>query len=418
MSGRGSLVFGAILSKHITAAIDSVVQAAGVIASGDLAHRIPVRRTKDELNLLASSFNEMAEQLEGKIRELTESEKKYSTVVENANDGIVIFKDQMFVFANEAFCKIIGYSLDELIGMNYLSIASTGSADLLRDRHLKRLQGEEVPGITEGEFISKNGDIRYLEVNAGLIDYSNQQAVLVVFRDITERKEYETSLKRLSEKVFTAQEKERKRISQELHDEVGQALSVMNISTELLQRNNNLSLTDQQKRLEDLKKLIEKTLDDIHRISYNLRPYLLDNFGLVSALRWYTKDYSERTGIEIGLQIEGDWGELPRALETVIYRVIQEALTNVSKHAEASRVFISVSYYPASIEIEIEDNGKGFEVDKDLRKGMLLKGGLGLFGIKERVAAFGGVFSITSKKGSGTMISIQIPTQYVTIEDN
>lgn len=410
LSIGGSFAFGAFLANHITSALDGVVRAAQVISRGDLSHRVPHTGTKDEVAFLAHSFNEMAHQLEGKIRELTESEKKYSTLVENADDGIIIIQNEIFVFANRAFCKIMGYGLDEVIGMHYLSIASPDSVSLLRERHVKRLRGEEVEGITEGDFIDKNGETWHLEVNAALIEYENQKAVLVIFRDISERKEYETSLKKLSERVMKVQEKERKRISLELHDEIGQALSAMSISLELLQRDGNVSATEYNQKLDDVKKLVEKTVDDVHRISYNLRPYLLDNFGLVSALRWYTENYAKRSGTEVALQVEGEWEKLPPVLETAIYRVVQEALTNVSKHAKASRVFISISYCPASIAIQIEDNGCGFEVEKQVRKGVLIQGGLGLFGITERVSAFGGTFSIGSKKGAGTRLSIRVPT--------
>ncbi|MGD0229727.1 MAG: PAS domain S-box protein [Syntrophorhabdales bacterium] len=406
----GSLGFGIALSNHIVSGLKGVVRAARIISTGDFSHRVPRKNRNDELGFLADSFNQMAKKLEENICELKESEEKYSTLVENASDGIGIIQDERYVFANRAFMRIMGYSAEEVQGMHYLAIAAPESADHLRERHVRRLAGEDVPGITEAKFIAKNGEIRYSEVNTGMIEYRNQRAALVIFRDITERKEHETSLKKLSEQVFRAQEEERKRISRELHDEIGQVLAALNISTELLQKDDGLAGENHQKKLEDMKKLIEKGIDEVHRISYNLRPYVLDNFGLVSALRWYVKTFARVNGIEASLQIEGEWEKLEPAVETMIYRVIQEALTNVSKHAQAGRAFVCLSRDLEGIRITIEDNGIGFEVEGDGKRGALVRGGLGLFGIGERVSTLGGDFSISSKPGSGTRLLIEIPS--------
>jgi signal transduction histidine kinase len=215
-------------------------------------------------------------------------------------------------------------------------------------------------------------------------------------------------LKKLSSQVLKTQEEERRRISRELHDEIGQALSAMNISIEILLRN-GVQHDFREKRLRDVKNLIEKSMDDVHRITYDLRPYHLDNFGLVPAVRSYAETFAERTGVEVALQTEGEWSKIDPAVETAVYRVIQEALTNISKYAEARRAFVSMTRVPESMEIIIEDNGKGFSTEPEKKKGSLIKGGLGLFGIGERVSGVGGTFSITSTLGVGTRLVITIP---------
>jgi len=158
-----------------------------------------------------------------------------------------------------------------------------------------------------------------------------------------------------------------------------------------------------------VKTLIEKSIDDVHRITYDLRPYHLDNFGLAAAVRSYADTFAERTGIEVVLQTEGEWPKVDPVVETAVYRVIQEALTNISKYAEAKRAFISLTRLPESMEIVIEDNGKGFSTEPEKKKGGLVKGGLGLFGIGERVSGVGGSFSITSTLGVGTRLIVKIP---------
>jgi len=304
--------------------------------------------------------------------------------------------------------RIMGYTKEELIGTDYLHIVAPESVELLRERHTKRLLGLDVPTITEARFIDRYGEGHYFEVNAGLVERSDGKAVLVILRDIMESKEYETSLKKLSRQVLKTQEEERRRISRELHDEIGQALSAMNISIEILLRN-GVQLDFREKRLRDVKNLIEKSIDDVHRITYDLRPYHLDNFGLVPAVRSYAETFAERTGVEVALQTEGEWSKLDPAVETAVYRVIQEALTNISKYAEAKRAFVSMTRVPESMEIIIEDNGKGFSTEPEKKKGSLMKGGLGLFGIGERVSGVGGSFSITSTLGVGTRLVIRIP---------
>jgi PAS domain S-box-containing protein len=404
-----TILLGLIFLRHVAVGVDRIARAVRLASSGDLSYRLPDRGNGGGLALLADAFNGMAEKLEKKIRELEVSEEKYSTLVENANDGIVIIEDQKYVFANRAFAKIMGYSKDELVGMDYLKIVAPESVEPLKERHMRRLQGFDVPTITEATFVDRNGQARYFEVNASLIGHDDRKAVLVIFRDVTDNKEYERNLKRLSEQVLRTQEEERKRISRELHDEIGQALAAMSISVDVLLHDDGRVDDRVSRRLQDVKKLIEKSTDDVHRISYDLRPYLLDNFGLVPALRWYTDAFTERTGVEVGLQIEGEWQKLSPALETTVYRVIQEALTNISKYAGAKRAFILLSAVSRGIELAIEDDGRGFATEPVQRKGGLMKGGLGLFGIGERVSAVGGSFSIASKAGMGTKLVITIP---------
>lgn len=404
-----TIALAVIFLRRIREGLDGLVRAVGLVSAGDFTHRVPELDDEGEIVLLGKAFNSMADKLEKNIRELKRSEEKYSTLVENASDGIVIIEDQKYVFANRSFLTTMGYTEQELIGMNYLEIAAPESVECLRERHTKRLQGLEVPTITQARFINRNGEARYFEVNADLIEHDDRKAVLVIFRDITDSKEYELSLKKLSEQVLNTQEEERRRISRELHDEIGQALSAMNINIEILLRNGVLHDSSGEKRLQDMKRLVEKSMDDVHRISYNLRPYLLDNFGLIAAVRWYTETFAGRTGVEVGLQIEGEWEKLSPEVETTVYRVIQEALTNISKYAEAIRTFISMSRIADGMEIIIEDDGKGFDTEPEKKKGSLMKGGLGLFGIGERVSAVGGSFSITSKRGEGTRLTIAIP---------
>lgn len=404
-------IFSLLLSRRITSALGKIVRAACTISAGNLSYRIPTLSTEDELKVLANSFNNMTAKLDENLKALRESEKKYSTVVENASDGIGIIQNQRFLFVNRRFSEMMGYDdPDELIGVELFVIIGEDNKQSVIETCARRLRGERVPDVTEVQFVCKNGNIKYFDVSAALIDYRNERSILAIFRDASERKEYEKNLRGLSNQLLATQEEERKRISRELHDEIGQTLAAMNINIEILAGRMELPGNERQQRMEDLRKLITKSIDDIHRISYNLRPYLLDSFGLISALRWYSQTFQERSGIKINLHIEGKWQGIDPLLETTIYRVIQEALTNVSKHAGAKNVFILLERFSDMIKISIHDDGKGFDAEQchDRNFG---EGGLGIFGMRERLSAVRGTFSIESTPGNGTKLLLEIPLQ-------
>lgn len=400
---------GVFISDHITSALYRVVGAAKKIATGDFSHRIPLSEEKDELRELTHAFNHMAQSLQDNIGALQESENKYATLVENAADGIAIVQDEAYVAVNRAFLEMTGYGPDDLVGMDFRSFLSPHSADIVEDRLTKRLKGKEVPAIYEVEIRNKSGHLRLLETNSKLITYRQRPAVLVVFRDITDKRDYERNLKRLSERLIQTQEEERKRISSELHDGVGQALSLINVNAVLLEEEERFVPESTREKIGRVRQLVEKCLEDIHRISYNLRPCLLDDFGLVSAIRWHTKTFEKSTGIRVNLSVNEDIHLASKTWETLIYRVIQEALTNVLKHAKASSVIVSLKRDNSSVDLYIEDNGIGFDGGRNSDGFGSEKGGLGIFGMRERLAVLNGWLRVDSKAGTGTRVSVHIP---------
>jgi signal transduction histidine kinase len=163
---------------------------------------------------------------------------------------------------------------------------------------------------------------------------------------------------------------------------------------------------------EDVRRLVLKAIDDIHRISYNLRPLLLDNFGLVSALRWFVQDFHERTGIKVELSVESELEALPSSLELLVFRVTQEALTNVSRHASATQASVLFTSSEQGVRLVIEDNGKGFDVREVMRR-RDGRGGLGIFGMKERVSTFNGILTILSSEQKGTKLVVEFASDSI-----
>lgn len=211
---------------------------------------------------------------------------------------------------------------------------------------------------------------------------------------------------KLLNKVINAQEEERKRIARELHDQTGQSLTSLVVGLKVLETH---SSPETQKSIADLKLLTNKTLTEIHNLSIELRPSSLDDLGLIAALRQYTKEYTGKFGIEIDFQAIGLEGKrLPPTVEIALYRIVQEALTNVVKHAAATKVSVLIKPRDTSIVTIVEDNGKGFDV-KEVFSSSKIEHRLGLYGMQERASVIDGVLTVESTPGVGTTIFVEVP---------
>ncbi|MHB8159484.1 MAG: sensor histidine kinase [Thermoleophilia bacterium] len=216
--------------------------------------------------------------------------------------------------------------------------------------------------------------------------------------------------KKAGASVIKAQEEERKRIARELHDETSQSLTGLVIGIRMVQEIVPDYMPDVQERLEDINDLAHATLNEVHTMAVRLRPSVLDDLGLAAALRSYAKEYTENTGIPVEMQLLGLSNRLSPELETVLYRVIQEALTNVARHSNATSCRVTLRRKEQVVQGVIEDNGQGF----DSQTAMLSdeKGrGLGLHGMKERIELVGGSLEFDARPARGTTIFIEAPLQ-------
>lgn len=225
---------------------------------------------------------------------------------------------------------------------------------------------------------------------------------------IEQIKRHQRELERHSARLITAQEEERRRISLELHDEVGQALTAININLATIQKKLSPEMTPAVKaKLQDAASLAEQVSDQIHELSLALRPSMLDDLGLVPSLQWLLRKFAERSDIVVDFEAPEYKERLSPSVEVTLYRVVQEALNNIVKHAEATRVLVHMECADNTVRIFIRDDGKGFNLRGN---GMsdAPKGGAGLVGIRERVALLGGNFSIRTEPGRGTHIDVSI----------
>jgi signal transduction histidine kinase len=240
--------------------------------------------------------------------------------------------------------------------------------------------------------------------------YANQAAIALENAQLLDRiTQHERELQKLSTRLIRAQEEERGRISRELHDEIGQALTAMNINLAEIDKHLPPELGPAvRERLAETGALVEQTSEQISALALDLRPSLLDDLGLVPALRWYVSRYTERLGIKVQVETVDLEGRLDPEMETTLYRVVQEGLTNVAKHARATSVRLRLERKASSVAATIEDNGKGFDT-KELAGRKAPERGAGLTGMRERVTLLGGTFRVESVPGKRTKLSAEIP---------
>ena len=216
-------------------------------------------------------------------------------------------------------------------------------------------------------------------------------------------REIERYSRETTTRVFQAQEDERKRIARELHDDTAQSLSTLMIALDLVEPSLLRHDTTAQEGFDRIRAIAKRALDEVRALSHDLRPTILDDFGLEAALRWYTDEYAATVGVPVDVRIEpGPHPPLAPEVELALFRIAQEALTNSGKYAEASRLTLTLGFPDESVQLIVEDDGRGF--DATVRRSPSRQGGLGLYGMRERAELLGATIVIESAPGTGTRV--------------
>jgi signal transduction histidine kinase len=228
------------------------------------------------------------------------------------------------------------------------------------------------------------------------------------YSELLERSErLQEQLRQLSRQILLAQEEERKRISRELHDVIAQTLTGINVRLAALKKEAALNTKHLDRNIARTQRLVEKSVDIVHQFARELRPAVLDDLGLIPALHSFVKIFSQRTRLHVHLKAFVGIEELEIAKRTVLFRVAQEALTNVARHAHAHRVEVNFQKVHGIARMEIKDDGKSFQVERTLNAKVNSR--LGLLGMRERVEMVGGTFCVESAPGKGTTVQVEIP---------
>ncbi len=342
---------------------------------------------------------------------LRESEERYRELFENARDAIYVHDlEGAYIRVNKAAERMSGYSREEIVGHNFWEFIAPDHIKHVREHFCTKLaqQGETT---YECDVISRDGRRVPVEVSSRAI-YENGVLVGVqgMARDITERKWAQDALQIFSRQLIEAQEDERRRIARELHDQIGQVLTAVKMNLYTVQQVCTSSET--RSYVKDNIEAVDEALRLVRDLSVDLRPPVLDDLGLATAIRWYVDRYTRRTGLNVAVVIDlPDENErFSRELETACFRIAQEALTNVVRHANAHQVLVQLEKEGNVLFLTIKDDGVGFDFES-LRHREPRATTLGLVSMHERAHAAGGIISIDSKPRQGTEIRLSIPLE-------
>ncbi len=344
--------------------------------------------------------------------ELRKSEERYRTLVEGMGEGLGMSDaNQVLTYVNNRICEMLGYSREEMVGHPATDFVEETHRALLEEQKTLRSRGEN-PSY-EAVWIGKDGR-RVTTIVSPRPLYGPDgrfEGSFGIVSDITERKraeealrESERQLRSLSAQLLQVQETERARISRELHDELGQALTIMKLRLGAIRKRLRKDQRSLGEDCDETLEYIDHIIEDVRRLSRDLSPRVLEDLGLVAALRRLVNEFAQRTGIAVLSRIDDIKRMLSEDAEIIVYRIIQEALTNIGKHAAAAHVSVNMEGRDDGVRCVIEDNGKGFEFTPDA-----VSKGMGIAIMKERVRMLGGSLDVWSQPRQGTRVSFLIP---------
>jgi PAS domain S-box-containing protein len=349
---------------------------------------------------------------------LKASEIRYRRLFETAQDGILILNAATGEIddANPYFTDMLGYSHKQLLGKKLWEIgpAKDTEASQARFRELQRdgcLHYDDLPLETctgrriQVEFVSN-----VYRVNGDKVIQCNVRNITERKRTESRHREYSHKLEVLSRQLVEAQETERRNIARELHDEIGQALTVIELNLQAMMQS---PARIERPRLQECLAVVERVLAQVQDISLNLRPSLLDDLGLEPALRWATDRQAALVGLKVQFHAERVERRLDPVIETACFRIAQEALTNVVRHARAKVVTVDLRIQGDQLHLRIYDDGIGFEI-ATVREKAVNGASLGLLGMEERAALVGGKLQMTSAAHQGTQVHAWFPLKWRT----
>jgi PAS domain S-box-containing protein len=407
--------------------IQALVNFTARLAAGDQNARTGLPKARDELRQLTRAFDQMAEALEQReaerqraVKDLRQSEERFRALVQNSTDVIGIADNKgIILYRSPNLQTTLGYEVEDTVGRSIseyfwpedLPRAQTRFAELAKT--LGSTQRDEY------RLRHKDGSCRFIEsTSSNHLDDPAIRGIVFNYRDITKRKQAEGKLKEsrqrlqeLSRRLVEAQETERRNIARELHDEIGQALTVMQMNLQaMLQLPGTDALTP---RLNESLKVADRVLEQVQDISLDLRPSVLDDLGLVPALRWYSNRQAALLELKVEFHADPLEQRLDPVIETECFRVAQEALTNVVRHAQATAVTVDLRKEEGQLHLRVRDNGIGFDVVA-VREKAVRGASLGLLSMEERAALAGGGLDFTSIPKQGTEVHAWFPLRWQT----
>lgn len=342
---------------------------------------------------------------------LKESEERFRSIVENSPYMIMIHADGKYVYLNPAAVENFGITdQQEYIGKPIIEAVHPDFRDRVRDR-ISTIYRDNQPVLkSEQQLLRKDGSAFWAEITGTPTVFDGSKSVQVIAVDITARKQYETELRGYSHRLIEMDENLRKHLAAELHDEIGRDLAALGMNLAVISKSAGDAEPEKvSEKIQDTVKLVESISRTVRGIMAGLRPPVLDDFGLVAALRWHVGLYAKRTGITVDVQAEDAFPRLLAETETALFRIAQEALMNAAKHAEGHSVKVSLEHDDEVVRLAIADTGNGFVPGafNHQEDGS----GWGLKIMRERAETVGGRFQVESIPGGGTSVSVTVPVK-------
>lgn len=341
---------------------------------------------------------------------LREAAPQYRVWFENNPLPMWVFEPDTFSFleVNEAAVGHYGYTRGEFLSMTILDIRPLEDVPILLGAMNAR-RYERWTQKTQSRHRTKDGSLLEVEVYAQQVLWNGRLGEVVQIHDISELKRAEEALRNLSGRLLQTQDIQKRKMARELHDATGQNLTALLARLGAIRERVKSVAPDQAELVAECVTLASQTLDEIRTFSYLLHPPLLDEEGIVAALDVYVEGFAERSGIEVDLDVPSELGRLPDELEITLFRVVQEALTNVHRHSGSSTAAVRLIRDPATLVLEIADRGRGMPpevLERVRRHGAIV--GVGIAGMRERVAQLGGELAIESRD-RGSVIRVVFP---------
>jgi len=372
-------------------------------------HGVPVTDEKGNVILIDGIITNITERKQ--VEEaLQKSEEFSSNLLNNSPNPIVVINSDLSVrYVNPALERMTRFPSRGLLGKKPPYPWWT---EEIRHKVSKDLQEALRGGIGKREelFQKRGGERFWVEVTSAPITHNDGSRYLLVnWTDITEQKRLRDDMQFYIREITRAQEQERKRISRELHDETAQSLADLytDVDTTIMKEQLSEKVV---RRLEQLRLKIDSMLEEVRRFSHELRPGLLDQFGLIPSLESLTTDVNTEGKLSCRLEVTGSEQRISSEAEALLFRITQEALRNIRKHAEATKAIVRVNFSEGKVRLSITDNGIGFKVPETL-SGFARRGKLGLMGMQERAYLLNGSLKVKSTVGKGTTITVEIPMQ-------